>query len=111
MRKHILTNQNSSTSSLELLVLEWLLLQQIDIVSHVWILNKVVCISHNVDTLEKGMHPTILSPQLWVNSRADGLPNFGKRRKAEFKPVKTYLKIDLVSHPVHGGGLPSWLAL
>ena len=33
-----------------------------DTVSHVQILDEVVCISHSIDTLGKGINPTILPP-------------------------------------------------
>ena len=35
-----------------------------NMVSRVQILNEAVCISHRGNTLGKGMHPTILSPDM-----------------------------------------------
>ena len=40
-----------------------------DTATRIPILNETDCISHNTNTLGKGMNPIIL--QLWVNSRAD----------------------------------------
>ena len=47
---------------------------------------------------------------LWVNKKADwGLlflcGNQSRRKRIEFKPVKHYLKIGLVSHPAYAEGL------
>ena len=39
-------------------------------ITHVQILDKVVCISHGTNTLWKGMNLTIL-PQLWINSSVE----------------------------------------
>ena len=58
----------------------------------------------------------LLSLQLWVNSWTDWvlLPwwgNYSRRRKTEFKPVKLYLKTDLVSYPARVEGLVNMISL
>ena len=62
-------------------------------------LKKIVCISHNANTLGKKMNLTILFPM--------GLFNFGmatnlEKGKLWIKPV-LHLKIHLVSHPTCSG--------
>ena len=52
----------------------------------------------------------LFSLQLWINSSAvwafpPWYGNQSKRRKTEFKPVRLYLKIDLVSYPAWVEGL------
>ena len=61
----------------------------------------------------KGMIPFVLSfssfPKLRINCRINGFFRFGiaiesrRRENSEFKPVVLCLKVDLVSHPAHGG--------
>ena len=83
---------------------------EMDTVIQVQIHDEAVCISHCSNTLGKIMHPTILSLQLWINSRADWalLPWYdsqSNRMKSNFKPVNSTEKIDLVSHPAYADGL------
>ena len=74
------------------------------------ILAKAVCTSHSVNTLEKGVNPTILLPRI-VNSMADWVlwPLYGnqsrRRKDCEFKPVKLCLKIEVVLNNACDGGV------
>ena len=38
--------------------------QEMNMATRVQILDQAVCISHSTDSLEKGMHPTILYPAI-----------------------------------------------
>ena len=69
-----------------------------------------VYISHNPNTLGKGMNPSILSLAMGkLYGRLCSLtllwqPDVEKENSI-FKPVKLFLKIDLVSYPVLGEGV------
>ena len=71
--------------------------------TEVQILDEAVCISHSTNTLGKGVHPTILSPDMgkW-SGRLDFLTLVWKpvweKENFEIKLVVHHLKIDLVSH-------------
>ena len=68
------------------------------------ILNEAVCISHRINTLAKGMNPTI--HHLAIGNETDRLSSvrqlFLEKENSEFKPVVLRLKTDLVSHPARG---------
>ena len=66
-----------------------------DMVTGVQILDEAVCISHNIYTLEKGMHPTIFSPAI---DKYEGRLSYLtlvkqlilEKENSEFKPDKIH---------------------
>ena len=49
------------------------IVQEMELVTHVQTLQEAICISLGANVFGKGINPSAL-PQLWVNSRADWLP-------------------------------------
>ena len=76
-------------------------------VIQVQIQGEAVCISHNINTLQKCM----TQPILWVNNRVDCFfltlvwQPVEEKENSEFEAVVLCLKIDLVSHPRCGEGV------
>ena len=75
-------------------------------VTRVQILDETDCISHNTNTLGKGMNPIILPPamsRLGFSALVRQLVY--EKENSEFKPDKLRLKIDLGSYPARTEGL------
>ncbi len=82
-----------------------------DTSTSVQFLGKAVCILHSINTVGKGMNPTILPPAMGRLGSLTLYDNQSRRRKIEFKLVKLCLRIDFVSHPAHMEGLDKYIFL
>ena len=73
-------------------------------VNRVQILTEAIYISQS-EVLIK-----LFNPHIWLNSWTNGafLPRYGNRstrKNSDFMPFKLSIKFDLLSLPVHGGGV------
>ena len=76
----------------------------------VQILDKAVCVSLGANAFGKGINPSLLPAA--IDKYQDRLNCLDfirqpvtKKETSVFKPAVLCLKIDLVSHPVRGGGV------
>ena len=70
----------------------------------VQILDEAVCISLQVNSFRKGRNTPVPSLAMGKIVAQTGFFSLGKKN-FKFKLDLLHLKIDLVSHPTHGGGV------